>query len=260
MSKLFDTCRACAGEAKYLWNGKLLDLTVSYFECKVCGYVQTESPYWLERAYSEAINVSDTGIMMRNLANARIVMATLLSLRCLDGRVVDYAGGYGILVRLLRDYGIDALWCDPYCQNLVARGFEYESGKAALVTAFEAFEHFVQPDEELDRLLAIAPNVLLSTFLITGPTPPQDDWWYYGREHGQHIGLFRLKTLELLASRRGKHFVSDGSFYHLISDLPVNRTVWRGLLKVKRILPDILRWKLKPKTWQDHLSMSNPGH
>jgi hypothetical protein len=260
MSELFDTCRACAGEAQYLWHGKLLDLTVRYFECKVCGYVQTECPYWLDRAYASTINDSDTGIMARNLDNARIVLATLLNLRRLDGRVVDYAGGYGILVRLLRDYGIDALWSDPYCQNLVARGFAYGSGKAALVTAFEAFEHFVHPDEELDRLLAIAPNVLFSTALITGPTPAQDDWWYYGREHGQHIGLFRLKTLELLASRRGKHFISVGRFYHLISDLPVNRIVWRGLLKVNRMLPNILWLKLKPKTWQDHLSISKQNH
>jgi hypothetical protein len=259
MSELSDTCRVCSGEATYLWHGKLLDLTVRYFECLVCGYVQTESPYWLERAYSRAINDSDTGIMVRNLTNAQIVLSTLLNLRSLDSRVVDYAGGYGLLVRLLRDYGIDALWSDRYCENLVARGFEYESGAAALVTAFEAFEHFVHPDQELDQLLAIAPNVLFSTALITGPTPAPDDWWYYCPEHGQHIGFYRVKTLELLAGRHGKHLVSDGRFYHLITDRPVNRTIWRGLIKIRRILPDVLRWKLKSKTWPDHLATSKPN-
>lgn len=256
MSEISDTCRLCGSKAKYLWNANILDLTARYFECEVCGYVQTEPPYWLDRAYSEAINDSDTGVMSRNLNNVQVVLATLIILGSLYGRVVDYAGGYGILVRLLRDCGIDALWSDRYCQNLVARGFEYDSGGAVLVTAFEAFEHFVHPDEEVDRLLAISPNVLLSTYLITGSTPAQADWWYYGKEHGQHIGFFRLKTLELLAARRGKYLISDGHSCHLISDRPVNRIVWRALLKAKKILPVILRSKLKSKTWQDCLAIS----
>ena len=57
----------------------------------------------------------------------------------------------GILVRLLRDYGVEALWCDQYCENLLARGFEYNGECADLVTAFEVLEHFVNPLEELDR-------------------------------------------------------------------------------------------------------------
>jgi hypothetical protein len=77
-----------------------MNLDVQYFECGACAYVQTESPHWLERAYLNANNDSDTGIMVRNVANARIVLATLCTLGKLDGNVVDYAGAYGILVRL----------------------------------------------------------------------------------------------------------------------------------------------------------------
>jgi Nif-specific regulatory protein len=47
-----------------------------------------------------------------------------VSLGSLFGTVVDCAGGYGILVRLLRDYGVNALWSDPYCENVLAKGFE----------------------------------------------------------------------------------------------------------------------------------------
>ncbi len=256
MSDVSDTCRVCGEKVKLLWPGQLLDLTVHYFECDACRYVQTERPYWLDRAYSDAINGSDTGIMTRNLANARIVMATLVCLGTLDGKVVDWAGGYGILVRLLRDYGIDALWADRYCKNLVARGFEYRSGGGAIVTAFEAFEHFLNPAEEVNTLLSIAPNILLSTEIIPEPAPPQSDWWYYGREHGQHIGFFRLKTLELLAARRGKHFLSNGHSYHLISDRPINKMSWLLLLAAKNLLPAILRPRLRSKTWQDHVHIS----
>jgi hypothetical protein len=192
--------------------------------------------------------------MSRNLNNVQVVLATLVMLGCLQGRVVDYAGGFGILVRLLRDCGIDALWADRYCQNLVARGFEYNAGKAVLITAFEAFEHFVYPSDEVNRILTISPNVLFSTELIAGTTPSPDDWWYYGREHGQHIGFFRLKTLEFIAAKNGKYLISDGHSYHLMSDRPVNSIIWRALLKAKRFLPMIL--KSKSKTWQDHITIS----
>lgn len=244
-------CRACGSTAiALLQKGILLvDIKVSYFECAHCGYVQTETPHWLDRAYAAAINDSDTGIMLRNQANARIVLATMLVLKILDGRIVDCAGGYGILVRLLRDCGAEALWSDRYCINLLARGFEYTNESADLVTAFEAFEHFVNPADELDKLLAIAPNVLFSTEIIADPAPKQDAWWYYGKEHGQHIGFFRVRTLEKLAKDRGKFLLSDGHSYHLITDQKVSPLIWKMLVKRNRIVPVLLRRRLISKTW-----------
>lgn len=248
-----DICRACGNQSLYLQSGALLALEVNYFECRNCGYVQTETPYWLVRAYAEAINDSDTGIMVRNQANAGIVLATLLLLGKLDANLVDCAGGYGILVRLLRDYGVNAFWSDRHCKNLVARGFEHTTETADLVTAFEAFEHFEKPAEELDKLLGIAPNVLFSTEIIADPAPKQEDWWYYGKEHGQHIGFFRIRTLEKLAQERGKYLLSNGASYHLITDQPINKAVWKLLIRANKLLPMLLRYRLTPKTWSDYL-------
>lgn len=250
-------CRVCGAEAEQLWVGRLLDVDVQYYECARCGYVQTENPYWLDRAYANAINDSDTGIIARNLINTRIVIATLWLLGKVDEKVVDYAGGYGILVRLLRDQGIDALWSDPYCDNVVARGFEHTDERAALVTAFEAFEHFVDPSAELKRMLSIAPNVLLSTLVIPTPAPPHGNWWYYGREHGQHVGLYRVKTLRALAEKHGKTLVTDGNSYHLITDKRIRKTQWRLVLRANRIFPALLRNRLSSRTWNDHLAVSD---
>ena len=225
------TCRCCTGQASKIFTGHLIGHTVAYFDCPSCGYVQTEEPHWLKQAYATAINNSDTGIMMRNQTNTRIVLATLLLMGKINCVVVDFAGGYGILVRLLRDFGVNALWSDRYCQNLLARGFEYRHESAELVTAFEAFEHFVHPDQELDRLLSIAPNVLFSTELMADPAPQQDDWWYYGKEHGQHIGFFRLKTLQKLAKQRGKFLASNGASFHLMTDKPIQEIVWKTIIK-----------------------------
>jgi hypothetical protein len=40
-------CRVCGKRTRSLWDGRLMDLTVKYFEGNSCVYVQTEYPYWL---------------------------------------------------------------------------------------------------------------------------------------------------------------------------------------------------------------------
>ena len=110
------------------------------------------------------------------------------------GDVVDHAGGYGILVRLLRDAGVDARWRDKYCENLLARGFEATDEPCDLLTAFEVLEHLVDPVRDLSRMLHEAPAVLASTELIMTAQTPPPGWWYYGPEHGQHVGFFRRST------------------------------------------------------------------
>ena len=183
----------------------ILGRNVDYFDCPACGYVQTETPSWLAAAYATVIDELDTGIMLRNLRNAADVVLTLAAFGRLDRPVLDYAGGYGTLVRLLRDAGIEAHWTDKYCQNIFARGFERSGVHYELVTAFEVFEHLEHPLDELRAMLDIAPTVLLSTDLITTTETPPPDWWYYGPEHGQHIGFFRMLTLDYLAHRLRLH-------------------------------------------------------
>ncbi len=250
-------CRVCSsGVGKPIFTGAIFENTVNYFECAVCGYVQTQSPFWLEKAYSSAINNCDTGIMSRNQSNVGVILATLSIIKKLDETVVDYAGGYGILVRLLRDRGIEALWSDPYCQNLLAVGFEYANEKSELVTAFEAFEHFVDPVIEAEKLFSIAPNLLISTNLIASPTPQPEKWWYYGLDHGQHIGFFRVKTLKFIAEKFNKYLLTDGVSYHLFSNKPINSVEWNIKIRIARRFPSLYSRKLKSKTWADFLRMS----
>jgi hypothetical protein len=252
MTNLSCVCRVCGSNASFVRMGDLLDIAVGYYECGGCKYVQTESPYWLEKAYSNPINDSDTGIVSRNQTNARMVLGTMATLGKLSGAVADCAGGYGILVRMLRDLGVEASWSDRYCQNLFAKGFEHVGQKVDLVTSFEAFEHFVSPADELDRMLSFSPNVLLSTELIPSPSPAQDDWWYYGKEHGQHIGFFRVETLAELARSRGKYLLTDGRSYHLFTDRKINLSTWEIARAIARFAPRVFTGRLRSKTWPDH--------
>ena len=246
-------CRVCATHATALFSGPLLGRTVQYFECPHCGYVQTETPTWLEEAYAEPINRSDTGLLRRNVRNASMVIRVLMLLGRLRGQVIDCAGGYGILVRLLRDRGVNALWHDPFCVNLLARGFEAPAGASAeLVTAFEAMEHFVDPQAELEKLLRRADSVLVSTDLIARPAPAPADWWYYGAEHGQHIGFFRRRTLEALAEKLGCQVHTDGRAFHLFSRRAIAPWRWQLARHTRTIAPLVARLRLKSKVWPDN--------
>ena len=100
-------CRVCSSElSSPIFKGDIFGKSVNYYECSFCGYVQTEYPSWLDKAYSSAINNCDTGIMARNQSNVGLILATLSVLNQYDATVVDCAGGYGILVRLMRDLGV----------------------------------------------------------------------------------------------------------------------------------------------------------
>lgn len=248
-------CRVCgiSNSTSYA-SATLLNRSVMYFECLNCSYLQTETPYWLKEAYKSSINASDTGILDRNLKNLDLVLTTLALIGERDPKVVDYAGGFGILVRLLRDKGVDAFWADPYSQNLLARGFEFKGGiKASLVTAFEAFEHFVHPTKEMENLLQISPNILLTTTLAPTPAPKPTDWWYYGLDHGQHIGFYRVATLRYLADKFGMNLLTDGVSIHLLSKKRFPGLQWHTLRWLYRMFPSVFSMRFKSKTWSDHL-------
>jgi hypothetical protein len=253
-SSLPEECRVCGADSPYVFTLPVLGNPVRYFDCKACGYVQTAAPYWLDRAYASAINDVDTGIMMRNRLNVGRVVMTLVAIGKLDGRVVDHAGGYGILVRMLRDAGVEAKWRDKYCDNLLARGFEAADETCDLLTAFEVFEHLEHPLGELKQMLDQSATVLLSTELVPGPQTPSPQWWYFGPEHGQHIGFFRPATLQWMADKVKCHHASDGVSVHIFSKEPIPRR-WNTLLNLRRLAPLATRLRLRSKTVSDFESL-----
>lgn len=246
-------CKICAHDSAPVFQGRIFDRMVQFYECHHCDFIQSETPDWLDKAYANVINDVDTGLVARCLGNVRLVASTLLFIGKPRGRTIDYAGGYGLLTRLLRDLGVNAWWTDPYCENILAKGFEDREGSADLVTAFEAFEHFVDPMTELKHMLTIAPVVLFSTSLCPKPHPPLDKWDYYGFDHGQHISFYRVKTLKVMAEILGCEAVTDGDTRHLIARKLRHRALWPTMVRLKlpRIGKLIMGRLLTSLTWVD---------
>ena len=166
-------CRVCKSTVSKIFSSNVLKkYSVEYFQCSRCEYIQTENPYWLEEAYNSPINVSDTGMIMRNLWCRNVAATTIFFLFDYKGKFLDYGGGYGVFVRMMRAVGFDFYWQDKYTENLFAPGFEFakpEKLTIDLLTCFEAFEHFVDPLAEFENLLSISRNILLSSEFV----PPQ---------------------------------------------------------------------------------------
>ena len=215
-----ERCRLCGEDAFPFGSARILaSLEVSYYRCHRCGFVQTEEPYWLERAYEQPISKIDLGIVSRNIALGDTASAVISMLFDSGGRFLDWGGGYGILVRLMRDRGFDFYWRDPFCDNLFAQGFEWaDETRAELVTAFEVLEHLPRPADDIARMADIADNLLVSTFLLPEPAPAPGEWWYYALESGQHVSFYSRRSLAVLADQLGMFAASNrGCSVHLFT-------------------------------------------
>lgn len=235
-------CKICTQASDLFGNGIVLNKhNVNYYRCANCGFVQTEEPYWLDQAYSEAITRSDIGLAGRSIASAGITKAVIETFFDAHGKFLDYGGGYGLMVRLMRDAGFRYYRDDKFCANIFAQGFDADDVVSEplsfeLLTAFEVFEHLVQPIEEITAMLQFSPNILFSTTLLPVPLSQPDQWWYYGAEHGQHVSLYSYRSLEHLARRFGLHLYSDGRSLHMLTIRRLSERQFRLVVRYSRIL------------------------
>lgn len=218
-------CKICQTESSYVFTGRILrKYDVKYYHCCECGFLQTEDPYWLEEAYCRSINICDTGLLQRSLTNSSVVTILISLLFNSKSSFLDYAGGYGLYTRTMRDIGLDYYWQDKFTENLMACGFEVvnNSSPIELVTTFESFEHFNNPIAEIKKILKYSQNIFFTTDVLPKPIPHFNDWYYYGSNHGQHISFYSYKTLKYIAYKLGLYLNSYGA-YHLLSERPVNK-------------------------------------
>ncbi|KAA3617051.1 MAG: class I SAM-dependent methyltransferase [Calditrichaeota bacterium] len=197
---------------------------IAYLFCESCSFIQTEDPYWLKESYESAINDSDTGIMNRNIYLSKITASLISFFFNKHGVFLDYAGGYGVFTRLMRDMGFDFYWSDPYCQNLLALGFEDEPTitKYDLLTSFETFEHLTDPLTEIQQMFEKTETVLFSTETFIKSPPKLKEWWYYGLDHGQHISIYSVQSLAKIANKINCSYYTNGKNIHLFSKQRLN--------------------------------------
>jgi hypothetical protein len=247
-------CKICNLNSTCCFEAKIRNrYNARYFHCGNCGFLQIEDPVWLEEAYKDPIVDCDTGILERNLSFCQKTSVLLYFLFNKSEKFLDYAGGYGIFTRLMRDVGFDFYWHDPYAANIFAKGFEYNKdiSKLELITSFESFEHFEYPYREIEKMLTMSRSILFSTVLLPDPVPPPESWWYYSIENGQHIGFYSLKTVNFIAQKYSLNLYSNNSNLHLFTDKVIKKSYYHKLVKRSKKYMKTVKKHMHPKTFED---------
>lgn len=250
------TCKICSATSNKLFNAQILNkYKAAYFQCSTCGFIQTETPYWINEAYKSAITSLDIGLVARNLSLSVKTAAILTTYFDKNDTYLDYGGGYGLFVRLMRDKGFNYYREDRYCENLFAQHFDIndladtQKDNFALLSTFEVFEHLIDPLTEIEKMFTYSPNILFSTELQPQKTYQNaDDWWYFSPETGQHIAFYTQLALEEIARKFNKNVYSDGISLHLLADKSINKS----LEKVfdKKNIWEKIKHKIRPQRYQ----------
>jgi len=245
-----DTCKICGNPAKKIFSKRVLKkYNANYLKCVSCSFVQTTEPVWIEEAYASAITSLDLGLLGRNVRFSEEVSAIIDACFPEAKLMLDYAGGYGVFVRLMRDRGYDFYRQDPYCENIFAKHFDVMDisvKKFDVLTAFEVFEHFVNPMEEIEKIFEYADTIIFSTVTTPQTNEEIENWWYISEETGQHVAFYSENTLKYIAGKFGKNYYGKNGNLHVFTTKKFNadqidyafkdlrvRARLKGLLKKK---------------------------
>lgn len=251
-------CKICKSKAtlvkKFIVRKKY---EAQYFSCDNCGFMFVNNPTWLKEAYQKPIDARDTGYVMRNVYLSKKSLILFYFLFNKSKTFLDYAGGYGMLTRLMRDYGLNFLNDDLYAANIFAQGFEYKNENIEALTCFECFEHLESPITEIEKMLKISKNIFFSTRLL--PTKvPSDDWEYYGLDHGQHIAFYSVKSLKIIADKYNLNYYTNNDNLHLLTEKKINSIFFKFIMALSKAQFDIIIRKMqKSKTTTDSKFVSN---
>lgn len=258
-------CRLCASSVVACGEQRILRYDVTVFLCPECDLLQTQKPHWLDEAYSTALTLLDTGAAQRSQITVGVTLgiASILGIRR-SSRCLDFGGGHGLFVRMMRDRGYDFRWVDRYAENMFARGFTGNPAASHdLVTSFEVFEHLVDVAGDLDLLFRPRHRyILVGTLLHHGY---DERWWYFSNETGQHVSFFSPRTMRFVADRY-RYQVFIGPQYSLFArDDEAIGLVRKGLLRqciprswllfgLTSLVPEALRFRFGPSRAADDSS------
>lgn len=206
-------CRVCGGSLNADFSSVVLNgIPVTYYTCVTCGTLQLPSPHWLEQAYAQKYWPDpDTGRLRRAQAIHRVIRR-LRSLRLLPVklRALDEGAGLGLLVRLLRDHGVEAWGHDPYATPVMAESYilpVWPEETFQLITATEVIEHTENPAQFAQALASrLDPKgiLILTTELYESDRIPHPASWHYlAKEYGQHITFLSGAGLHAVAKQAG---------------------------------------------------------
>ena len=165
------TCRICYAKSNKKFEATVKDSYLAeYYQCSECFYLFIKNPIWLSEQYSDSLGSQDTGFLQRNIVFARSLrfLLPLIVPYSLKNQFLDYAGGFGTLTRLMRDYGYNFFSYDPFCKPIISPYHNHSSieHQYTAITLFEVVEHIENPFKLIKQLL-MHTNILIFNAIDT---------------------------------------------------------------------------------------------
>lgn len=215
------TCKICKAATHKISERLVLQkYRVAYYQCPVCHFIQTDEPFWLAESYNQAITSLDIGLINRNIHFQNKIPLMIDTFFPEAQNMLDFGGGYGMFVRMMRDLGYNFFRQDTYCENLFANYFDLENSslkKFDVLTAFEVFEHLEQPLTEIEKMFGFSDHIIFSTLLSPPSAKGFENWWYVSPLIGQHIAFYDRTTLQYVADKFGKQLYTNGENLHVFT-------------------------------------------
>lgn len=189
-------CKIC-NEATYELNDKQFDIV--YHRCTRCGFIYEDPKFHLnlndEKSEYDSHNNSIENDGYVNMFR-RFIEAFEPYLK--GKRILEYGSGpEPVLSELLRQGGYEVTSFDPF----FLPDTNYLNKTYDLITSTEVFEHFVNPIEEIEKLLSLINK---GGILAIMTQFPKDDthflnWWY--RRDITHISFYTIESFEYIAAK-----------------------------------------------------------
>jgi len=212
-------CRLCEGETALAFTHRILGKYPSgYWQCTVCGSLETDAPFWLEESYADVHSATDTGMAARTVQMTQAV-SLLLRMAGVGSKTLclDWGGGNGLFCRMMRDQGYNFFNDDKYAKPFYCAGFTADRigiAKCDVVTSFEVFEHLSNPKAELANILRFEPKLwIFSTQLYAGQGA---DWNYLGPSLGRHVFFYSAEALHAFAEANGYRFIRGWNLHMFV--------------------------------------------
>lgn len=178
-----------------------MGLPVTYHKCNDCGLVFTtycdtwDNLMFSDKIYNDDyIKVDPDYVSMRPQNNAEFISKLVSK----DKTILDYGGGNGKTVELLRSMGYSAAFWDAYNDH------GKPSIKVDVVIAIEVFEHVIDPIETFSEAISFLKDggKLIYTTLTNNSLDNHEMHWYLSPRNG-HVLMHSYESLDELGAKFG---------------------------------------------------------
>lgn len=197
--------------------------SVIYHRCDDCGFIFTRDfDHFTQQDWAQAVYNDDYIVVDPDYKSVR----PFLSCGMIESQFsrsdtvgLDYGAGSGLMAATLRERGWVYDAYDPFGATSIT---PERRGSYNVCSAFEVFEHMVDPVGELSSILSLCSPGRLALIIGTNASDgvvseaTRLSWWYAAPRNG-HVSLFSKESLRRMAGRFGLDYATFGISTHYLT-------------------------------------------